>query len=444
MSEGPSFGKGGIRGLSVPTSGKILLGFGFALLILPAISGIAIKRIDDLVETVGSVSHTRRVLGSLQGLLVLLNEAETNQRGYLLTGEDSFLEPYFAAEKEIDPELTELRSLTSDNPDQHRRLAVLLPLIQVKREIMADLVAGWRLNPAMSENTSEKLHVGKELMDTIWSRVEEMERGEQVLLAERQALSIDDARRSRLTLVATVVLAVGIVLIGSVALYGDVKARQRAELAALTSGQRLQSVLDNSPAIIYLKDLEGRYILVNRRFEEVFGYDRSEVTGHSDYDLWPLENAAAFTADDQHLIQGGASLEFEESLQVKNSLHTYISVKFLLRAPDQTPYALCGISTDITERKRAERELEALSYSVSHDLRAPLRAIHGFSRVLLEEKAENLDAEGRRLLGVILINTRNMAALIDDLRVPFSSSPFPEMEGPQDEHRGGRDSAGRR
>ena len=75
------------------------------------------------------------------------------------------------------------------------------------------------------------------------------------------------------------------------------------------------------------------------------------------------------------------------------------------------------------ELEEANREMEAFSYSVSHDLRAPLRAMDGFSRILLEDHAKQLDAEGKRLLGVVRTNTVQMAILIDDLLVLLAHRP---------------------
>jgi light-regulated signal transduction histidine kinase (bacteriophytochrome) len=110
-------------------------------------------------------------------------------------------------------------------------------------------------------------------------------------------------------------------------------------------------------------------------------------------------------------------------------LHTYVSVKFPLIDTQGVPYALCGISTDITERKAMEEALrergaqleaanaalESFSYSVAHDLRAPLRAMDGFARILLEDHASALDTDGRRVLDIVCQNARQMGKLIDDL-----------------------------
>ncbi|MFH1221314.1 MAG: PAS domain-containing protein [Candidatus Eisenbacteria bacterium] len=123
------------------------------------------------------------------------------------------------------------------------------------------------------------------------------------------------------------------------------------------SENRLQSILDNSSTVVFLKDLDGRYIMVNRRYEELFHVTRPTVVGKSDYDIFPREHADRFRRHDLLALEKGGSFEVEELVPHDDGPHTYISVKFPLLDAAGKPYAVCGIATDITERKRAEEVL---------------------------------------------------------------------------------------
>ncbi len=130
--------------------------------------------------------------------------------------------------------------------------------------------------------------------------------------------------------------------------------RKRAEVARALSEQRLQMILDNSPTVIFLKDLEGRYQLVNRRFEEVFHVARTEAVGRMDHEIFPAETADHFRANDHAVVAAGKPLAIEEYAPQDDGIHSYLSLEFPLEGPDGAVTGVCGIATDITERKQLE------------------------------------------------------------------------------------------
>jgi formate hydrogenlyase transcriptional activator len=132
---------------------------------------------------------------------------------------------------------------------------------------------------------------------------------------------------------------------------------RRAEEALRASEQQLQSILDNSTAVVYVKDTAGRFLRVNRQFETLFKASRADLVGKTDHDLFPKHLADKFRSNDLAVLEAGGVLEFEEVAPHDDGLHTYISIKFPLCDSSGTPYAVGGISTDITERKQVEKAL---------------------------------------------------------------------------------------
>ncbi|MEX0715021.1 MAG: PAS domain-containing protein [Planctomycetaceae bacterium] len=171
-------------------------------------------------------------------------------------------------------------------------------------------------------------------------------------------------------------------------------AERTAELR--TSRAQLQAILDHTPAVVFIKDLAGRYLLVNRRHVELFGVAETEMVGRTDHQIFPPEIADSFIANDALVLRTGEARSFEEIAPHPGGVpHTYVSLKFPFHDADGRPYALCGISTDITDRIRAEEELRRhreevsvlarrdamgrMAAELAHELNQPLEAAAGFA-----------------------------------------------------------------
>jgi PAS domain S-box-containing protein len=196
-----------------------------------------------------------------------------------------------------------------------------------------------------------------------------------------------------------------------------------SERAVRSSEKRLQEIADNVTALIYLKRTDGRYMFINRHYESILGADRDDIQGKTDIDLWPAEIADAYMSADREVLAARRPMEFEEPIPSEGRWGMWLSLKFPLFDDDGTLYGVGGISTDISDRNRAEAAIreardeaeranraksEFLS-RMSHELRTPLNSILGFGQLLqleqlpprASEEIDRIVSAGRHLLTLI-------------------------------------------
>jgi PAS domain S-box-containing protein len=250
----------------------------------------------------------------------------------------------------------------------------------------------------------------------------------------------------------------------------DTSERKRIEAALYEQEEIFRHFMENSPVYVFFKDENIRTIRLSKNYEKMLGRPLNKLLGRTMDDLFPSDLAKNMIADDKKILREGKTITVDEEF---NRRH-YTTIKFTITI-DGKPRYLAGYTIDITDRKKAEeelisiknnlekiveertlelknqvqkldksqkamlymvedlnslttelkrereklqasnKELEAFSYSVSHDLRAPLRAVDGFSRLLLEDYKNILDDEGLRLLNIVRENVQKMDKLITDL-----------------------------
>jgi PAS domain S-box-containing protein len=139
---------------------------------------------------------------------------------------------------------------------------------------------------------------------------------------------------------------------------GEINVRSQAETALRQNQKQLHAILNNTTAVVYVKDPLGHYLFVNQRYKSLFNVSDVRILGHTDHDIFPAGVADVLQANDLKALTAESPLEMEEVVPLKNDPRTYLSVKFPLRDDSGKPYAVCGLSTDITERKRMEEALK--------------------------------------------------------------------------------------
>jgi PAS domain S-box-containing protein len=193
--------------------------------------------------------------------------------------------------------------------------------------------------------------------------------------------------------------------------------------AALRESQELlQAIVDNTTAVIFAKDIDGRYMLVNRGFEELFHLRREEVTGKTDHDLFPREQADGYRANELLVLQQNRPMELDERAPQSGGVRTYISLKFPLCDPAGKPAGICGISTEITARKHAEDVLRH-SYSL---LEATLESTA--DGLLVVDDTQRVVRQNRRLAEMWHIPDEILATGSDDTFRTFVCDQLLEPE----------------
>lgn len=396
----------------------VYLGLAAALLLVGAVGLISYRSTRGFIETTDWVTHTQEVLEKLNVLQVTLMDAELGRRGFLLTGEDRYLEPCDAAFARANQQVADLRALVADNPAQQQRLDTLEkhlnPLLAQLGE-MIDLRK--RQGPPAAQKIDRPLP-GDQRMEQIRGALRDMADAEKALLQERKQQIRPAEVMTTVTSALAGALAVLFVSLAGWFIRRDMMARQRAEAELQAANARFSGILEIAEDAVVSVDASMHVILFNRGAERIFGYAAEEILGKSLDILLPRrfvpmhrQHMAEFARSGQQARRMGQRSEVYALRKDGTEFPVDASIS-KLELLNETVFT--ATLRDITERKRAEaairqlnqeleqrvqertaelaesnrqllqknEENETFVYSVSHDLRSPLVNLEGFSKEL--------------------------------------------------------------
>jgi len=535
---------------------KTTAGFGVALAALVGIGAFSFLSLSRLKNTSNQVEHTYKVINKLGTLLSQLTDAETGQRGYLLTGEIRYLKPYENAIASIDQNLDELQELTANNPDQQQHMTQLSPLITFKLAELKETITLRQSQGYEAALRVVKTDRGKQAMEEIRAIVKVMEDEELQLLKQRS--DEQQVQRTLLTILGSLIgvlsLAGAVLLLNrnvfqrrqsektlesteekfrqmaenihevfwmssadlsevlyispayqqiwgrtceslytnpksfleaihpedrervianlqqniktefdieyriiwqdgtvrwiwdrSVPIYNQVgEVYRRAGIAQDISDRkqaeqkiRFQSrLLDAVEQAVIATDLEGNIIYWNHYAEVLYGWSAVEVMGRLVVDVVPAASTKEQAAKLMSRLQVGESWSGEFLVQRRDGT-TFPAMVFdsPIYNEQGSLIGIVGVSVDITERKRAEEELQRsnaelqqFAYVASHDLQEPLRMVSSYTQLLAECYQGQLDAQADKFIAFATEGATRMQQLLEDLldysRVSRRPQPF--------------------
>jgi PAS domain S-box-containing protein len=414
------------------TEKKIFIIFALTFLLVVSVGIVAYQHASQTIETHQRVIHTRDVLDALDAILVDMLNAESGHRGYILTGRSSYLEPYNFAISSLGGQLYYLRNLISDNPAQRERLNNLQSLVDARLDIIRVGLGVYSSRGPEAAQHTILTDRGKDFMDTIREVIATMKATENELLESRTEVSQATGYRTLLVTVVLSILSFGTLVLAFYTINRDITNRKRLTASLEIERGLLHSLMDNMPDAIYFKDTQSRFTRINRAHAAFLGLrDPSEAVGKTDANVQEVELASQFLSEEQEIITTGKPvidrLEFNPGVTGQPQWFSTTKVPLLDKSGQIT--GIVGMSRSVTEREKSREEmaklnrelattnqdLESFSYSISHDLRAPVRAVDSFSRILLDNYAANLPPDGLRYLEKVRNNARKMGDLIDDL-----------------------------
>jgi PAS domain S-box-containing protein len=341
------------------------IGFGLMLAVLVIGGGLGFVNARRLAENERLVAHSHEVIGELEGLLSALKDAETGQRGYLLTEDVKYLQPYESALGQVPVRLNRLLGLTSDNPLQQDRLAVLGPKVAVRLNELKQTVALVKQGDRPAAMQIVREDTGKAMMDDLREQVAAIRQTEEDLLRRRSAEAQASYRTTSVAIFLPVLI--GVALIGVVFYLTQQNMRRQERAAALLAEQkeqvrkseeRFRSLVSATAQVVWTMNATGQAVEDSPSWRAFTGQTSEQWKHRGWLDAIHPEDREPTAAAWQQAVESPSIFSVEYRLRRHDGEYRWMAVRAVpVRTVSGSVSEWVGMDTDITERKQHEKEL---------------------------------------------------------------------------------------
>jgi signal transduction histidine kinase/CHASE3 domain sensor protein len=436
---------------------QIYLLIGVILVLLITATMFSYFTVNRLKSNLDIQVHTTTVMLALDSNLIFLLNAETGERGFVITGDTNYLEPYNQALRNIAVTRARLRALTKDNPRQQRTLDTLEILTDKKIVRMVSVITLKKQdNDKAIKSILATTNEGKDIMDRIRAVNQTMKVEELKLREARTANTKKSIETARIILFFEDIFSLLITLFLAFIILRALDRRTKTEKELTISNERFYKIFEENPIAMSLSEIgTSKIVFANNLFYKYFGYSKEEIIGHSSQDLKlisPEEEARLFPIilaylketrsiaelqalppeENEKLVtklkQAMGDMGIEVLYNRKNGETFYAIVSYDQIEIENKKYTITSYQ-DISAQKKAEdkiiaysvelekknKEIEQFAYISSHDLQEPLRTIANFSKLLAQRLELHPDPESTEYMGYISRGAERMSQLIFDL-----------------------------